>query len=165
MNKRWVTTGIAIGMGLCLLQPVAAYAKKTKQVITQVEIAKEKKWGFGVILVNPTGITAKYWRDKNVAMDFALGSQWNAPGVGIHADYLYHLYLFEEMPEAPLYIGGGMFLGGSGDYFTTGGRGVVGWTYLFDQPFDVFMELSPPIAIIPEVDFGFSFSIGARLYI
>jgi hypothetical protein len=150
-----------------LWQPLECQAKrKTLTVSSETsKISKPKEWGFGLIIGDPTGVTAKYWQDKNVAYEFAFGSQLARAGIGVHADYLYHLYLFEDAPQAPLYIGGGIFLGGSETTISTGGRGVAGWSYLFDEPFEIFMQLSPNCALLPEIEFFFSFSIGARLYI
>jgi len=142
-----------------------SYSKRSGQIRNFSPVPKKRKWGFGLIIGDPTGVTAKYWQDEHVAYEFALGSQLASAGVGVHADYLYHLFVFEDAPEAPVYIGGGAFLGGSSDMITTGGRGVIGLTYLFEQPFDVFMQLSPSISLLPELEFYFSFSIGARLYI
>ncbi|MCK5242733.1 hypothetical protein KAR34_09795 [bacterium] len=150
-----------------LWQPLECQAKRktSRNSTTTSPVSKPKEWGFGLIIGDPTGVTAKYWQNKNVAYEFALGSQLARAGIGVHADYLYHLYIFADQPQAPIYLGGGIFLGGSADTISGGGRGVAGWSYLFDEPFEIFMQLSPSCALLPEIDFFFSFSIGARLYI
>ncbi|MBN1595828.1 hypothetical protein JW933_07875 [candidate division FCPU426 bacterium] len=142
-------------------------ASKTKLTRSEssAPTTRGRHWGFGLIIGDPTGITAKYWQNESIAYDFALGAQLAGAGVSAHADYLYHLCVFPEVPEAPMYVGGGLFLGGSSDVISTGGRGVVGMTYLFKEPFDVFMQLSPNLSLLPEVGFFFTFSIGVRIYI
>ncbi len=122
-----------------------------------------RRWGLGLILGEPTGVNAKYWRNNSHAYNFSLGVPFGT-GVGIFADYLIHIRPFKEIPEAPVYAGAGVFFqGGAGD-FLSGVRGVFGIAYEFDEPFDVFFELSTKLALLPELDFIMRASLGGRIY-
>ncbi len=159
-----------IGLG-GWVAPCEAKSKRSKYSVKPEEVRRTadrsllREWGVGLIIGDPTGVTVKYWQDNNTAYEFALGANLGVAGVGVHADYLHHVYVFEDTPEAPLYMGGGLFLGAGDVFFTAGLRGTFGLTYMFEEPFDVFMQLSPNLAFLPEIDFFFTFSIGARIYL
>lgn len=142
-----------------------SYTVKPEEVKVAPTQAVRHPWGVGLIIGDPTGVTVKYWLTPRSAWDFALGSQLSLAGVGAHADYLYHIPVIADTPEAPLFVGGGAFLGGGGNQMAAGLRGVVGMTYLFEEPFDIFMQLSPTLAVSPGFEFYFTFSIGGRIYL
>ncbi len=153
------------------IMPVLAQSKINPKSRTFVNpmvddnpIDRTGKWGVGLILGDPSGLTLKYWQNEDRAFDFSIGSQLGDGGLGINADYLFHLRPFQEAPEAPVYVGGGLFLGGSSSSFSTGARAVFGITYLFEDPFDIFFELAPKFYVAPALEFSMSLSIGGRIY-
>ncbi|MEW6515709.1 MAG: hypothetical protein AB1439_02225 [candidate division FCPU426 bacterium] len=154
-----------IPASICEAKKKARYSVKPDEVQTVQADTHRRQWGMGLIIGDPTGVTVKYWLDRRMAWDFALGSQLSLAGVGVHADYLFHLPVITDTPEAPLFIGGGAFLGAGGNQVAAGLRGVVGMTYIFSEPFDIFMQLSPTLAISPDFNFYFTFSIGGRVYL
>lgn len=154
---------------LCLL-PTESFARSQSKNLAKSRaprsvsaISRAGQWGVGLMLGDPSGISVKYWQDDKTAFDFALGSQLGVAGIGIHADYLLHMYPFEEAQEAPIYVGGGLFLGGS-DTLGAGARGVFGICYLFDEPFDIFFELAPKFVLAPDLGFTMSLALGGRIY-
>jgi hypothetical protein len=170
--KRFRWFGLVLGVILLVAGTVGlCEAKKNRYTVKPEEVkpaqttTRQHPWGVGLIIGDPLGVTVKYWLDTRSAWDFALGSQLSLAGVGVHADYLYHIPVISDTPEAPLYVGGGAFLGGGGNQFNAGLRGVVGMTYIFEEPFDIFMQLSPTLAVSPNFDFYFTFSIGGRIYL
>jgi hypothetical protein len=128
--------------------------------------------GVGLVLGEPTGISGKLWLDREHAVDFALGTfgeylgQYQE-GVNLHADYLWHRYgVFGNHDsdigrKMPVYVGVGGVLSTPG---VLGARGVVGVTYLFDQPFDIFFELAPTLLLAPGVGLGIDAGLGGRIY-
>jgi hypothetical protein len=136
--------------------------KKSSAHVSHEQISP-RTWGIGLILGEPTGVTAKYWRNNSHAYNFSLGAPLGS-GVGIFADYLIHIRPFSEIPEVPIYAGGGVFFQGGGNDFLTGVRGVFGIAYMFDKPFDVFFEFSPKLGLLPELDFAMRISLGGRIY-
>jgi hypothetical protein len=128
--------------------------------------------GLGLMLGEPTGISGKLWLDPVHAIDFALGSfgyYVGSPydGVNIHADYLWHYYgIFgdrasEAYRRMPLYLGAGAVFSTPG---VAGVRGVMGVTYLFDAPFDLFLEIAPTLVLAPSVGLGTDAGFGGRFY-
>jgi len=127
----------------------------------------QKNLGIGIIVGAPTGISVKYYIDKDKAFDAGVGWSLKKNYMRIHGDYLFHNYkLLKKMVDFPLvlYYGGGvkcLFA----DEFELGVRIPVGVLYNIKKPsFDLFCELVPGLDLLPETDFGFDAAIGARYY-
>lgn len=136
-----------------------------------------KRLGLGVMLGSPTGLSGKVWMDHVNAWDFAVGSlgyyygrdkAFGYYGFVAHADYLWHHYdvFGEQGSEAarkvPVYLGLGGTLATPG---FIGIRGVVGVTYISDEPFDFFVELAPTLGFGEAAAFGgVDAGLGARYY-
>jgi hypothetical protein len=124
--------------------------------------------GLGIILGEPTGISAKAWLTRTTAVDFATAWSFvDEPAFHVHGDYLWHDYdLFPvERGQLPLYYGVGArlkFLDNDSEF---GVRVPVGLEYLFDTtPVGLFVELVPLLDLAPDTDFTINSSIGARYY-
>jgi len=146
----------------------------------QGSVAQGRGFGFGVILGEPTGISAKLWISPVNAFDFGVG--WSMGGdrtgryvgfynggnrVHIHMDYLWHLFEAIDSPENfPLYYGiGGRANSGGGYDASVAVRGVFGILWLpHDAPIDVFLELTPTLQIASPRSFGVDVGLGARYY-
>ncbi|HKA86512.1 MAG TPA: hypothetical protein VKE22_02565 [Haliangiales bacterium] len=120
--------------------------------------AQGRPFGLGVILGNPTGISAKAYLARAHAIDAAVGAAFlHGSGLHIHADYLWHPVILaeDEAFTLPLYIGiGGRMLirgreGIQGDKFHLGPRVPVGFLFDFKQiPIDVFVEVALIVDVI-----------------
>jgi hypothetical protein len=136
-------------------------------LLTATAKAQNKEFGIGVILGEPTGISLKKWLGDHSAIDGAVA--WSFGGVNsfhLHADYLYHNFnLFDvESGQLPLYFGAG-FRFRTEPEATLGVRFPVGICYIFEKaPLDIFLELGPVLNLIPDMEFWFTGSIGARFY-
>lgn len=135
-----------------------------------------KTLGLGVIVGEPTGISAKYWLNQTNAIDGAVA--WSFEGrnsLHIHTNYLWHNYSIINQPSDarfPVYYGVGARVkfrnsnsgrGSSGDKI--GIRVPVGVSYIFDQhPFDIFAEIVPILDLAPSSGFSLNAAIGARFY-
>lgn len=136
--------------------------------------------GVGLILGEPTGLSAKYWLSDAHAIDAAAAWSFDEnDAFQLHGDYLWHRYEW-LMPKnirgtLPVYFGIGARLklqdeGGPGDRHNQdenifGIRVPLGVNYLpYNGPFDLFAELVPILNLAPDSDLAFSAALGARLY-
>jgi hypothetical protein len=142
-------------------------------------VAQERRFGLGIILGEPTGLSAKLWVSPINALDFGLG--WSVGGdridyngaydggsrVHFHMDYLWHWFdAIRSSERFPLYAGfGGRINSGAGYKSSVAARGVFGILWLPHQvPIDVFLELVPSLQIVPGTGFGIDAGLGARFF-
>lgn len=135
---------------------------------------RSEELAVGLILAEPTGLSAKYWLNDEQAIDAA--AAWAFSGedaLQLHADWLMHRYdlLGINTPEgrAPLYFGLGARLklkdDKGRDDDALGIRVPVGVTFLFAQaPFDLFAEIVPVLDIAPDTDLDLNLAVGGRFY-
>lgn len=143
-------------------------------LVTAAAVAAEPSgFGLGIIVGEPTGVSAKAWLSGNTAVDAAAGWSARHEYVHVHADFLLHNFgLFAVDPgDLPLYygIGGRLVLAGGdhdhNDEITIGLRVPVGVSYLFDTaPFDLFLEVVPLLNLLPETAFDMNGAVGVRYY-
>lgn len=116
-------------------------------------------FGIGLILGEPTGVSAKLYLDDETAVQAAVGSAFIGGGLQVHGDYLWHPWILEERDSFVLlaYVGPGVrFIyydqGRDGsDFVAVGARGVGGVVFDFKEiPLDVFAE----VAGVAEWQFG-----------
>lgn len=152
----------SIMAGLTLLSLLAAAPSRAEQ------------FGVGLILAEPTGLSAKYWLNREQAIDAA--AAWSFSGedaLQVHADWLMHNYNVLHADPAdgrlPLYYGLGLRLklkddrGRDTDAF--GIRIPVGLSFRFARaPFDVFAEVVPVLDVAPDTDLELNAAIGGRYY-
>jgi hypothetical protein len=129
--------------------------------------AQQKDFGLGIILGEPTGVSAKLWTSGENAFDFA--AAWSFQGEGnllLQADYVWHIFRLipVESGRLPFYVGVGAEVIFSHDP-VLGVRVPLGLDYLFaNAPVDIFVELVPILRLAPSTDFDFAGGIGARYW-
>lgn len=138
-----------------------------------------KTFGIGLILVEPTGLTAKYYLSESTALDFAFGEYdrfRNDDDLGAHFDFLWHpLTLATADPFiVPLYFGLGARIvddeeePGDDDDLTIGLRAPVGVALDFNRvPIDIFVELALLIELVNDEtddDVDLDVALGVRYY-
>lgn len=140
----------------------------------QQATAQSKKFGLGVMLGEPTGISAKLWTSNNNALAFGLG--WSAyhprfedsgSRVHFHMDYLWHSFdaIRSEEQFAFHYGIGARFKDYGADNGSFAVRGIGGLNWLpRDAPIDVFFELAPSLELTPSTGFAIDGALGARFY-
>lgn len=138
-------------------------------IATNALALERKKFGVGVIIGEPTGITIKYMLDDKSAIDAGVG--WETSGDNefhIHGDYLYHMNDLIKVPHGklPLFFGGGLrFINREKKDNKFGVRIPVGIEYLFENvPLGAFLELVPILNLRPDTDFDFEGGIGIRFF-
>jgi hypothetical protein len=131
--------------------------------------AQKNGFGAGIILGDPTGLSAKAWLDKTNAVDFGLGYSFipSDKKISLHADFLFHLDGIKYTHgRIPIYYGFGARLrfreSVSGSF---GARGVIGALHYFKEvPVDLFFEIAPVFQLLPKTALHFDVGIGARYY-
>jgi hypothetical protein len=143
---------------------------------------KGKDFGFGLVLGDPTGLTAKLWTNKENAFAFSLGrSYFGSPRIQV--DYLWHFDAFQSS-VVKMYAGPGLGLGfgreshgfwykGSkgrwyyrdSDDFGLAMRAVVGINIIPKRtPLEIFVEFGPNVGILPSFGTGIDAGAGIRFY-
>lgn len=145
-----------------ILTSIIAFILFTNTVYSQKNI-----FGLGIILGEPTGISAKVWTGQKTAIDAAAAWSFYYPAAThLHADFLKHNFTLIDVSEGklPFYYGLGAQLKIS-PQSQLGIRIPVGLSYIFDKaPFDAFIEIVPTMNIIPATQFWINAAIGARYY-
>ena len=126
----------------------------------------QKSFGLGIILGEPTGLSAKLWASSANAFDF--GAAWSFKGSGhmlLQADYVWHSGLSKTSSgKFALYYGIGGRIIFSNDP-TVGARIPIGLDYIFSStPIDIFAEVVPILDLIPSTDFEVNGGIGIRFW-
>ena len=162
--KKNLLYGLVLGLVIILTKPISA---------------QDHGFGIGLILGEPTGVSAKLWTSKINAFDFGLGvglggdrikynGRYNNSGrVHFHMDYLWHSFnAISSSERFPLYYGiGGRFNTGGGYDGSFGVRGVFGIAWFpHATPIDVFVELVPVLQITPSTGFGIDAGLGIRYF-
>jgi hypothetical protein len=127
------------------------------------------RFGAGVVIGEPTGVSAKYWLSDVVALDGMLGFRLSdTDDVFLNADVLWHNYdlIPVSTGRAAAYLGVGpsiLFRDEEDNRF--GIRVPVGVSYKFNnQPLDVFLEVAPIVDVAPVVRGDFNVGIGVRFW-
>lgn len=141
--------------------------------------AQDHGFGIGIILGEPTGLSAKLWTSKENAFDFGLGVSVggdrishkyyydNGSRVHFHMDYLWHSFnAIKSTERFPLYYGiGARFNSGGGYDGSFGIRGVFGIAWFpHSTPIDVFVELVPVLQLTPSTGLGIDAGLGIRFF-
>ena len=139
-----------------------------------------KKFGFGINLGEPLGLTAKFWvSGQNAITGYIGGSYFGNPRIG--ADYTWHFDAFNS-DVVKLYAGPGVHIGlGSGHtviyeynrdrfYYRTSGiglavRGIFGVDIIPRRtPLEFYLEMGPLIGLTPSFGSVFEGAVGFRFY-
>src|SRR4051794_3918336 len=164
--KRTVLTTLA---AIFLLAGAAKSASAT-------EVGYGRRFGLGIVLGDPTGLTAKLWLSKTNALDFGLGFTNYGAGFGascyydsagrqhcngyydtsVNVDYLWQSTLVRGTAQLDWYIGlgGRIFFLGDRNYrygVDVAARAPIGLALMFNNPsfIEVFFELAPSLYLLP----------------
>lgn len=129
--------------------------------------------GLGGQIGDPSGVTLKLYRGTGTALDRSM----NVDAVDFLAawdldDFFFlNVHAIHERPiqDSPLnvFLGPGLFLGideGPGDEdVVLGVSGVFGVNFFVEQ-FEVFIQLTPRLSLLPDTDGSFGGGVGLRYY-
>jgi len=131
--------------------------------------AQSAGFGLGVIVGEPTGISAKKWLGHDTALDFA--AAWSFQGQNsftLHADYLLHRFglIDIEAKRLPVYFGvGGRIKFRDVNDDELGARFPIGVNYHFaGVPLDAFLEAVPILQLLPNTELEFNAALGVRYF-
>lgn len=136
-------------------------------------IAQSRGFGLGLIVGEPTGLSAKLWQSRTTALDFAAAwSFTDEAALHLHGDFLVHNFrlIHVERGQLPVYYGIGLRVKMSDeeqhDDTSLGLRIPVGLDYLFagGTPLDIFMEIVPILDLVPNTDVTLNASLGVRYW-
>ncbi len=138
--------------------------------------AEEKGlFGVGLIVGDPSGVSAKYYLGDDTAIDAAVGVGLIKTGIHAHVDFVWHPVVLESQEKfvMPLYVGPGFRLlmedkdRETDQIVHMGLRAVVGVLFDFRTlPLDVFIEAAPIVewrftALEGEDGFGLGINVAA----
>jgi len=142
-----------------------------------VRSADKGTFGIGIILGEPTGISARLYLSDDTAVQAAVGFAFIGDGLHAHADYVIHPLILQTRDSfvLPVYVGPGVRIinyerGRDNHVFTLGIRAVGGLLFDFKTvPLDAFVEIAGVIEFgFADDDGGFGLSFnaaaGARYY-
>jgi len=137
-------------------------------LIAMTTFAQDGKIGLGIIVGEPTGISAKIWTGKTTAFDAAAAWTFseNYGSLHLHADFLKHKFGIIDVNKGqlPFYFGLGAKVVMANDP-VIGMRIPLGISYIFaDGTFDTFLEIVPVLNLIPSTVFDVEGGIGLRYY-
>lgn len=129
-------------------------------------IYAQNRFGMGIILGEPTGLSAKLWTGSINAIDF--GAAWSFKDDGhllLQGDYVWHSYVDQTSTgKAAFYYGiGGRII--FSDDPLIGARVPLGLDYRFNEaPIDIFAEIVPILDLAPSTNFNLGGGIGVRFW-
>lgn len=140
------------------------------------QVGGSRDFGLGLILGNPTGVSAKGYLSPQHAIDGAVGfGILGGEHLRLHADFLWQFPIHSwPVGDLDLHAGIGAMLaayshhhdhdhdhGGLG----LGARGPVGLSLSFrDAPFDIFLEVALGIWLVKKVSANLDAAIGGRYW-
>jgi hypothetical protein len=137
-------------------------------VLAGLSFAESKhNFGIGVILGEPTGLSAKGWLSQTVGID--AGAAWSFTGGSffqVHGDLLVHNFKLFTVDTGRM----SLFYGVGGrirfdDNTTVSLRVPVGITYEFEKtPIELFLEVVPMLNLTPATEVDIAGGIGFRYY-
>lgn len=129
--------------------------------------AAQGNFGLGIIIGEPTGVSAKLWITDRTAIDAAAAWSFsNEAAFHLHADYLFHNFdlITVEKGKLPVHFGIGARAKFEHDS-KIGVRIPIGLTYIFDgAPVDIFFEVVPILDLAPDTEFTANAAVGIRYF-
>lgn len=157
----------------CLLLKGGSRMKRLAVVLTLfilflplAALAKERDFGLGVIVGEPTGLSFKKWMTKTAAIDAAAAWSFVDGSFHIHADYLLHSFSVFKVERGKLLV----YYGLGGRISTevelrVGIRVPAGLSYTFENsPLDIFFEIGPILDLTPATEFRLTGGLGIRYF-
>jgi hypothetical protein len=148
---------------ICIILFFSLSLCKAQDTLT---IAPTPRFEIGVLLGEPTGISAKFWHGTISATD--IGAAWSFSENGLfemYFDFMIHplnFHAFGVNGNFPAYVGVGL-AARVGDNWFFGARVPIGVEYIFNAPFTVFGEVVPQWQLVPDNQFVIGGGVGIRL--
>ena len=132
------------------------------------EALAKGNFGLGLVGEDPSGLTFKYKMSEQQALDFRFGLGFRFDNAFlVQVNYLISPFMLTQNGDfkLPFYIGGGGTLFIFGDNLGLTGRVPIGAAMeLSAIPIDIFLEIAPQLALIPNVAVGVDGAVGVRFW-
>ena len=154
---------LSIIAAFVLLVSVVSFSSEAEGQIALIDAGDME---VGILLGEPTGISAKLWTTANSAFD--LGIAWSFGDGGhfhLHGDYLIHNFDFFDVDSGslPIYVGIGGRVRIEDEDSRVGLRVALGLEYILESnPFGFFFEVAPIVDFLPETEADVNGGIGVR---
>ena len=170
--KRTILTAV---FAVSLLAAIGGKADAT-------EVGYGRKFGLGIVIGDPTGLTAKLWIAPTNALDFGLGfwgygvnnrcfDNGTCPRYGynngtFNMDYLWQSNIVRGQAQLDWHIGAGGRLWVGGGDASVAARMPVGLDLTFRKPsfLEVFLEIAPVFYFAPGTFLAMEGGLGVRGY-
>jgi len=145
---------------------VVSLASLSSQARGRIALVDAGDMEVGILLGEPTGLSAKLWATGNTAFD--LGVAWSFGDGGhfhLHGDYLFHNFDFFDVASGslPIYVGIGGRVRLEDDDSRVGLRVAIGLEYILENnPFGFFFEVAPIVDFLPDTEADVNGGIGVR---
>lgn len=134
------------------------------------EAAKRGRFGLGVVVAGPTGITAQYIYGKGKDVSASLG--WGNESFHLNLDHHWNRrnWIKADGVSINVYFGLGVrwhYFQGRGDELAQeiGLRGPFGIQHIFRKvPIQIFFELAPALILVDHTGFVIDLALGARYF-
>jgi hypothetical protein len=153
-----------------MMQKLLLAALMMFAAIPPARAAAPGPFGLGIVLVDPTGLSANYYYEKQNSVSAALG--WSSKHLRLNVDHLWYrrdIIVIDRTPIDLYYGVGGRFYSHekrNGDNESEiGVRFPIGVAYIFRKiPIQLFGELGPALIIVDDSAFIVDVSLGIRYY-
>jgi hypothetical protein len=153
-----------------MIQKLLLAALMMFAAIPAARAAAPGPFGLGIVLVDPTGLSANYYYEKQNSVSAALG--WSSKHLRLNVDHLWYrrdIIVIDRTPIDLYYGVGGRFYSHekrNGDNESEiGVRFPIGVAYIFRKiPIQLFGELGPALIIVDDSAFIIDVSLGIRYY-
>lgn len=123
------------------------------------------EFGAGLVVGDPTGVTAKYWMSRVDAVAFIIGLR---DDFAVSADYMVHSWTIFPRPASGKlggYLGAGAGFRDLSDDNVFGIRALAGASYILqDYPVEIFAEVVPILRLAPDTEGDLDMGVGVRYY-
>jgi hypothetical protein len=170
MKKLFIASAVTVLLGSRVYADGTPATTNVTSTSTFYSSDNAGRFGAGVILGEPIGLSLKYWLTDDMAIDGAAG--WSAADhtdFYLHSDVLWHKFDLFPVPNGrlPLYfgVGGLLRIRDDNNDNQVGIRAPIGVSYMFDrEPIDIFVEVAPAIDISPSVRGDITGGVGIRYW-
>ncbi|HEY7375509.1 MAG TPA: hypothetical protein VIF57_25350 [Polyangia bacterium] len=150
------------------------------------EVGYGRKFGLGLVIGDPTGLTAKWWIAPTNALDFGLGfwgygfnnrcfdnqtcARYGYSNGTFNMDYLWQSNIVRGQAQLDWHVGGGgriVWWGDCGNNcIDLMARAPIGLDLMFNNPgfLEVFFEIAPSFVLVPGFWFEIEGGLGVRIY-
>ena len=187
-------TAAVVGVIVAVVVVIVVVAVLGASRADATEVGYARRYGVGLVVGTPTGLTGKVWVAPAGAIDAGLGAwgygraggcardpngrdvcdrRWRGQsGLSLHVDYLWQSRIVDNATvQLDWHLGAGpraIFYGGPCDFdcWNLGARAPVGLDLTFTRPafLEIFFELAPTLYLVPGAFFAFEGGLGARAY-